>query len=162
MLADFNEMSPNSRVWIYQATGPFTEASKRLLTEKMNPFLSQWESHGNPLKASWKLFYDLFLVVAVDETYHAASGCSIDKSVNFIKQLEDELGADLLGKTAIAVLEKTSIATFGLKDLKKSVEEGKITPDSIIFNNLVPTLGELDRCWKQPAKESWLSRYFSK
>jgi len=162
MLTDFNEMSPNSRVWIYQANGPFTEASKGLVTEKLNQFLTQWESHGNPLKASWKLFYDLFLVVAVDETHYPASGCSIDKSVNFLKELEAELGTEILGKTSVAILEKNGISTFGLKDLKKSVEEGKITPDSIIFNNLVPTLGELNSNWKQPAKDSWLSRYFSK
>lgn len=162
MLVDFDKMPSDSKVWIYQASQPFGKDSKKLLTEKLEAFLSQWESHGNPLKASWSLFYDQFVVVTVDETYHAASGCSIDTSVHLIKQLESELGTELLEKSKIAVLEGDQVSTFSLKDLKRSIEEGVIHPDSIIFNNLVPTLDGLESKWKVPAEKTWISKYFNK
>lgn len=161
MLVNFNDMPSNSRVWIYQANPAFTEDSKKLLTERLDQFLSSWESHGSALKASWNLFYDRFLIIAVDESYYAASGCSIDKSVGIVKELESELQIELLGKTTIAILEGDSIATFGLKDLKKAIQEGKIHPQTIIFNNLVPTLGDLSHNWKLPAEKTWISGYFN-
>ena len=161
MLTNFNEMPSNSRVWIYQENAAFTEDSKKHLTNRLNAFLESWESHGTALKASWNLFYDRFLVIAVDENNYAASGCSIDKSVGVIKELENELQIELLGKTSIAVLKGDSITTFSLKDLKQTIKEGKIQPQTIIFNNLVPTLGELNHNWKVPAEKTWISRYFN-
>lgn len=162
MLVNFHEMPANSRIWIYQANQTFSDEIKSTLSTKLDNFIANWESHGAPLKASWSLFYDLFLIIAVDEDHYAASGCSIDKSVHLIKELEAELGTELLGKNSVAILQESSIATIALKDLKKSVIEGKIKPDSVVFNNLIPTLGELDTNWKLPAEKTWVSRYFTK
>lgn len=162
MLVPFNEMPSQSRIWIYQASRPFNENSKKLISERLTSFTDQWESHGHPLKASWKTAYDLFLIVAVDETYYPASGCSVDKVVHLIKELESELGLELLNKTSLAVREGDELKIFNLKDLKQAVFEGKIKPDSIIFNNLVPTLGELNDNWEISADKSWVSRYFNK
>jgi hypothetical protein len=162
MLVNFNQMPQNSRIWIYQANQPFSLEIKSILENKLNDFISNWESHGAPLKASWSIFYDLFLIIAVDEDHYAASGCSIDKSVHLVKDLENELGTELLSKNYVAVLEGSSIATVTLKDLKNHVSEGKIKPDSVVFNNLIPTLGELDNNWRVPAEKTWVSRYFNK
>jgi len=162
MLIPFHEMPPTSRIWIYQAAEPFSEDSKHLISDKLNDFLSQWESHGAPLKGSWKIFHDLFLVIGIDESYHAASGCSIDKSVNLVKTLELELGNELLGKNKVALLKEDKITLFDLKNLKKLIEEQKITHNSIIFNNLISNLSELEGNWKMPAGKTWLSRYFNK
>lgn len=162
MLVDFLKMPSDSRIWIYQADRFINEDSQKLLAEKLTLFLAEWESHGIPLRASWKLFHGLFLVIAVDENHYPASGCSIDKSVQFITKLEADLKTGLLGKTSVAVLEKEHVITYNLVELKKNILEGKIQSDSIIFNNLVPTLGELDLQWKLPAEKTWISRYFNK
>src|SRR4051812_11630309 len=131
MLVNFNEMPLGSRVWIYQAKNPLSINSSLLLEEVLNSFISNWESHDNPLKASWKLYYDQFLIIAVDESFYPASGCSIDKSVQLIKDLEIQLENELLGKTTLAILESRKIFTFELKDLKKVISEQKITSKTI-------------------------------
>lgn len=161
MLVEFENMPSDARVWIYQANNELNDSSKDVLSKKIIAFLNDWESHGNSLKASWKIFFDRFLVIVVDEKYNAISGCSIDKSVHYLKNIENELGIGFLGKSSIAVNEKNNVSIFDLKDLKKIIKEGKITPESIIFNNLVPTLADLDTNWQQPAKQTWLSRYFN-
>jgi hypothetical protein len=161
MLVEFEKMPSDARVWIYQANNALSESSKKMLSEKITSFLTEWESHGNNLKASWKLFFDRFLVLAVDEKYNAISGCSIDKSVRYLRSLESDLDTSFLEKSSIAVYDKNHISTFELKDLKKLIKEGKINQESIIFNNLVPTLADLDTNWQQPAKQTWLSRYFN-
>ena len=77
--------------------------------------------------------------------------------------MEIELGTELLEKSSIAVLiEDNSIFTLTIKELKKSIEDGIIKSNSIIFNNLVPTLGELDSNWKLPVEKTWVSKYFNK
>mgnify|MGYP003490178575 FL=1 len=35
-----------------------------------------------------KFIDNLFIVFAVDETYNDASGCSLDKKMNFVKSIE--------------------------------------------------------------------------
>lgn len=155
-------MPPESRIWIYQASKPLTEKDKKIVTEKVSFFVDQWKTHGHPLKASWNLYHDLFLVFAVDEKFNPPSGCSIDESVRFLREIENELGIGFLEKSSVATLQANdTIEIFELKDLRKSVLEGKIRPETLIFNNLVPTLGELNQLWKIPASQSWLSRYFT-
>lgn len=161
MLAEFEKMPPDARIWIYQASSPLNKATKEILGEKIVTFLNEWDSHGNSLKASWKIFFDYFLVLAVDEKYNTISGCSIDKSVRYLRSLENELGIGFLEKSSIAVYEKNNISTFELKNLKTLIKEGKIKQESLIFNNLVPTLADLETNWQQPAKKTWLSRYFN-
>lgn len=161
MIEDIGKMPATSRIWIYQASRPLLEKDKQTIEEKITGFLNQWETHGQPLKASWSLYYDRFLVMAVDDSFQSPSGCSIDESVHFLRELESELGIGFLEKSSVAVMQPgDSIEVFELKDVKKSVQQGKIQPDTIIFNNLVPTLGDLSTSWKAPASKSWLSRYF--
>jgi hypothetical protein len=37
------------------------------------------------------------------------------------------------------------------------IRKGKLSNDTIIFNNLVSTIEELEKNWKIPASSSWLS-----
>lgn len=161
MLIPFDEMPTNSRIWIYQAAQPLNELSKNILSDNLNSFLTQWESHGATLKSSWKLFYDLFIIIAIDESYHAASGCSIDKSVNILKHMESELGIELLGKNKIALIKENAILQYDLKEIRNLVKVGELTSNSIIFNNLASNITELTNNWKIQAGQSWLSRYFN-
>jgi hypothetical protein len=76
--------------------------------------------------------------------------------------MEQELGIAFLEKSSVAILEENNeIVIYELKDLKKNVKEGRIKPNSLIFNNLIPTLGDLETSWRIPASKSWLSRYFN-
>ena len=161
MFVEFEKMPPDARIWIYQANKPLNESSKGLLSEKIISFLNEWQSHGNGLKTSWKLFFDRFLILAVDEKYNSISGCSIDKSVHYLRTLGNDLEIDFLEKSSIAVFEQNNISTFTLKEVKNLIKEGKITRESIIFNNLVSTLSDLDSNWQQPASQTWLSRSFN-
>jgi hypothetical protein len=161
MLVHIESLPPASRVWIYQANQRLNAEAKNYLETKISAFLENWETHGAPLKASWKLYHDYFLVIAVDDSFNQPSGCSIDKSVKFLREVENELGIGFLEKTKVAILEEDKISTFELKDVKKFVQQGIITPQTIVFNNLVPTLAELEQIWQIPASKTWLSRYFS-
>ena len=91
MYIPFEEMSPNSRVWIYQADRQLSNQEVSLIEDSSKQFLSEWAAHGNALKSSFSVFHDKFLVISVDENYNSASGCSIDASVGLVRKLESEL-----------------------------------------------------------------------
>jgi hypothetical protein len=163
MKVDIEQMPSTSRIWIYQASQNLSETQIHELEKKIAFFIEQWDTHGHPLKASWKLNYNRFLILAVDESFNPPSGCSIDKSVRFLQELESSLKINFLERSSVALENgNDEIFTVELKDIKKNVEEGKINSNSFVFNNLIDKLGDIEKNWKVPASQSWLSRYFTK
>jgi hypothetical protein len=157
----FPEMSETSRIWIYQADRFLTEKEVEYISEKASLFVKNWESHGSKLKADFTLLHHLFLVFSVDENQHEASGCSIDKSVHFVKEVQNELHIDFFNRTIIAYHDpKDKVRLTTLSGIKELISKGELKNNSLIFNNLLNNLQELRRDWLVPAGNSWLSRFF--
>lgn len=83
--------SPDSKVWIYQSSRPFTEEEISAINDQLAIFTKQWTAHNAQLQAQGNIIEDRLILLIVDETHTAASGCSIDTSVHFIKSLEKNL-----------------------------------------------------------------------
>ncbi|MCP4975889.1 MAG: ABC transporter ATPase, partial [Maribacter sp.] len=81
MLVDFNVLPESSRVWIYQANRSFTSLELEELGGELDAFIQDWTAHGSDLKAGYEIRYKRFIILALDQTDTAASGCSIDASV---------------------------------------------------------------------------------
>ena len=160
MLIDFNSLTDTSRVWIYQCLREFSNNEIIGLKEKLDHFMTEWNSHGKDLKASYKIMYNRFIVLAVDENYNAASGCSIDASVSLIKQLEADFSTDLMNKLNISFKDNQNINVVSLQDFQKFVKEGKITSSTVVFNNMVGTKAEFEKNWEVMAANSWHKRFF--
>ena len=65
MYIPFEQLSEEARIWVYQASRPFTQqACEQVLGEAQN-FLAQWASHGNPLQGSATILHNQFLILAV-------------------------------------------------------------------------------------------------
>ncbi len=160
MFLPFNQLPPTARVWVYQANRNFTAAEEEALAEQLTSFCQQWKAHGADLNSSFLLKYNRFVVLGVDESANMASGCSIDASVNKLKQLEAMFGLNFMDRTQVAFLKNDELFIEPLPRVKAKVAEGKITADTPTFNNLVATVDEFKSSWIIPAKVSWLKRYF--
>lgn len=156
----FEELSDAARIWIYQADRALSAAEEEAIEVKANDFCEQWAAHGAPLKSSAKVYHHRFLVLAADESFNQASGCSIDSSVHMVQQLEQEFQINFFDRTKVAFLLKDEIFIESLTNLKNSVNEGKIDRDTITFNNMVESKKELESAWKVPAHATWIKRYF--
>lgn len=161
MLSDFDQLGSGARVWVYQANRAMNQAEQQEILQKLSAFLNQWAAHGSALQASGKIVKDHFLIIGVDESFQMASGCSIDSSVRFMQDLGQEYKIDFFQRTNLAFLEDDIVKLTPLAELKSAVEEGRVKPDSLFFNNTIQTKGELDSSWCVKASESWLKRYFS-
>ncbi len=153
-------MPKNARLWIYQADRVLTTQDQEKISILGNQFLANWAAHGSDLKSSMKLLHDRFLIIAVDEDVHAASGCSIDSCVNFVKTVGENLSIDWFDRTKVAFIYNDEVFMESINNLKQTISEGKINQKTLTFNNLVQNVGEFDEKWLLPANETWLKRYF--
>jgi len=159
MLVDFTVLPEESRVWIYQANRSFTEQEIEEVSNKLNVFIENWTAHGGDLQAGYNIVYKRFIVIALNQDLNHATGCSIDASVHFIQQLEQEYKVDLMDKMNVSYKQGEFIAYKTLSDFRKMAKDKAVSKNTIVFNNLVNTVAEFKENWEVPASESWHSRF---
>lgn len=160
MFVPFDQLPESSRVWVYPANRPFYEKEVKELEARLTAFLLEWTAHGTALQASFKIAYKRFLILALDEAPHAASGCSIDASVRFIQKVEKDYDLILLDKMNVTYRQGEFFAYKPLLEFKKMVKNRAVSRDTIVFNNLVLNIKELNTLWEVPAHQSWHARFF--
>ena len=128
MFVSFDTLPDNARIWIYQSDRKFSEKEEDFIQKNLAAFCEQWAAHGAPIKSSVKVFHSQFIVLAADESFTAASGCSIDGTLRMFQDLEVKLGCTLLNRTQIAFFENEEVKLYPQKELKELFG----TPDSSI------------------------------
>jgi hypothetical protein len=161
MLVEFQKLPEDSRIWIYQANRKLSDDEVEVIAEKAKSFLANWTAHGTNLEAGFEVKYNRFIVIGLNQANASASGCSIDASVNFIQSLEKELDVDLMDKMNVTFYSGKYIAHKSLSDFKKMAKNKSVSPNTIVFNNLVNTKAEYLEHWEVPAKDSWHSRFLA-
>ncbi len=161
MLVPFTELPDSSRVWIYQSNRSFSDLELQEITTKLESFITQWTAHGADLKASFEIKYKRFITLALDQQLNEATGCSIDSSVKFIQQLEQDYKVDLLDKMNVSYKQGEFVAYKTLTDFRKMAKERAVSKNTIVFNNLVNNKGEYLSDWEVPAEDSWHNRFLN-
>ncbi|RAJ16185.1 ABC transporter ATPase [Olleya aquimaris] len=161
MLVDFNTLPETSRVWIYQANRSFSDAELVEIKSKLDTFIEGWTAHGSNLKAGYDIRYKRFIIIALDQELNVATGCSIDASVTFIQQLEKDYNVDLLDKMNVSYKQGEFVAHKTLTDFRKMAKDKAVSKNTIVFNNLVTNISELNESWEVPASESWHNRFLN-
>ena len=160
MLIPFEEMPDNARLWIYPAERKLSPDEVQLVEANTNTFLSQWKAHGQDLKSSFKVEYNQFLIISVDESFSQVSGCSIDASVHLIKVLESALDISFMTTDQVAFLQDDEINLYPFNQLKTQAKEKVITPDTPVFDNTVQNVAEFKSRWIKESSNTWVNRYF--
>lgn len=162
MFVSIDEMPESARIWIYQTDRFLTEQEASALTDSLITFCEHWTAHKKDLKASAALFHRCLLVLAVDETQQEASGCSVDKSVNFLHAVEEELGVGFFDRYSVAWKnEEGELQLSNKEEFETLVRQDVIQAETPVFNNLLQTIGQLRTNWEVPFSKSWHSRLFS-
>ncbi|MFT7247291.1 MAG: hypothetical protein ACI9DJ_001916 [Algoriphagus sp.] len=162
MYQDFDKMSVSSRVWIYQADRNLTAKEENMSAYFIKQAITNWEAHSVPLSGSVNIFESRFIVIALDEDKHAASGCSIDSSTHWIQKLGSELNVDFFDRS-LAYLDGKEIKSVPIFNAKSAILNGTIKSDTLVFNNRVTNLQGLKSVWKIPANQlTFIKRHFQK
>lgn len=154
-------ISEHSRVWIYQADRVLTAQEMLTIQQKLDAFTAQWLAHGHQLLALGEIRYDQFIILSVDEQQAGATGCSIDKSVKLMLELEIEFKINLFDRFIIAYRDGEEIKTCNRSEFESLMRTGEVNPDTLVFNNLISTRRALETNWEVPMKNSWHAQVFS-
>ena len=161
MFVRFENLPKHSRVWIYQSNREFTSHEIEFISKKAIEFIEQWTRHGSDLKGSFQIKYKRFLVLAVDEGFNNVSGCSIDSSVRFVQEIEKQLNVDMMNKMNLSFRDGEDIKIVKMNLFKAMVSEHQIPSDTIVFNNMVTSVSELESDWEVPLIDSWHKRFLT-
>ncbi len=148
----------DARVWVYQSNRNLSDAEVKIIENSGIDFIADWTAHGANLKASFDILYNRFIIIAVDEKQAVASGCSIDKSVHFVKELEKQYHLNLFDRLQVAYRKGNEIASCSLSEFEKLASQHAVNESTIVFNNMVNTKSAFDNEWEVPLKQSWQNR----
>ena len=159
MLIPLHKMPDYSRVWVYQANKNLTDSEVQSIQRILENQIDNWAAHGAPLAGSVQVLHHRFVIVSVDERQNQASGCSIDASTRWLKDLGAEMNIDFFNRS-VAFLQKNELKTAEIGKIKSLVADEILTSETLIFNNLVSNVQEFKNNWQIKASDSWMKRYF--
>lgn len=154
----YDTLPATTRVWVYQSNQPFRDEDLPTLRQHLQQFTRQWISHNRQLRAYGDVLYNRFVVLMVDESQADASGCSIDKSVYFLKSLQQSYGVDLFDRMCFSYRDSSGVHTVNRDEFARLYAEGVINDQTEVFDPLVATKDDFDRRFVKPLGESWHKR----
>lgn len=153
----FNDLKGNGRVWIYTSQRPLNTQEQAEIREIMQSFTREWAAHGAQLRSAFDIVEDHFLVLAVDEDFEAASGCSIDSSVEVFRQIDSKYQLDLFNRMNLAFSIADQVKIIKMAELNTAVQQGNLDLDHLFYDNSISDLHSLRSSWKKPIKDSWIN-----
>jgi hypothetical protein len=162
-LVQIDVLPDDARMWVFGADKIIKAPASDTLLREVDGFLSQWHAHGSPLTVGRDWKYGRFLTVAVDQSTAGASGCSIDGLFRTLKGLEPKLGASLVTSGLIFFRDENgAIQSVDRDQFTALGAEGKIAPDTQVFDPTVTTLGEWRARFELNAEDSWHAKLLRK
>ena len=159
MYVSFNLLPPNAKVWIYQSDTNLSITDVELIEKEVKFFLNNWSSHNKEIESSYEIRYNRFLIIGLNENINSASGCSIDKSVNFIKNLQSILKVNFLNRLDVAYKIGNEINSISLLEFQNMIRENKLSKDSIVYNNMIDTKKLYLNSWETTIENSWHKKF---
>lgn len=151
----FENFSPNAKVWIYHVSRQLKAEELNELNEALTNFCTHWTAHNQLLKAGFKIVYNQIVVLCVDESLSLASGCSIDKSVHFLKEIGSKFNVNFFDKMYLGFIKENALNSVHINDIQKYYNEAFINNETLFFNYNISTLKELD-LWQIPLSKHWI------
>ena len=159
MWVNFDELPLQSRVWVFQSNRMMSPDEQSSIDDALKQFVQKWSTHGVQMLASHVLYHNCFVIIAADEQKQVASGCSIDSFTALFKAFGAQYNLSFFDRFSIAHKLEDEVVISNLDDFKQLIDDGRITPDTLVFNNLIEQRQDLSTKWEIPLKESWQKRY---
>lgn len=147
------------RIWIYTISKALNAEQLTEFKNRCQSFVSTWTAHDVSLDASFEIYKDRLVIFKVDEANYNASGCSIDKQVRLVKELEQTFSVDLLNRLLVAYEAGDEVVVVKQSDVTALLNEGKMNANTLVFDNTISQSTDLSDKWKRPLKDTYLSKY---
>lgn len=155
-LVPIETLPDSARCWIFGADAPLDEVDAPRLLAAVDTFLFTWTAHGVPLVSGREFRDERFLVVAVDEAATEASGCSIDGLFHILHEIEEGIGASLLGGGTIYFRGPDGmVLSCSAADFELLAAQGEVSTATRVFDTTLTELGAARAGFERAAGESW-------
>lgn len=153
MTVAYENLSPEARVWIYQADRVLSKSETNAIKATLDQFVAQWQAHGEPVRGYAQIYHHAFLVLMADSF---VSGCSIDSSVRVLKEIEQQQNIKLFNRLLLAYLTPldNSIHIVNRSNFEQLIDQKQLDDNTIVFDNLVANKAEFEKKWQIPLKQS--------
>ena len=151
----------NERIWIYTLSRELSNEQLADFKNRCEKFVSGWTAHDVSLDASYELHQNRLLIFKVNEEKYNASGCSIDKQVRFVKELEQAFSVELLNRLLVVYENNGRVEVITASGVKDLLATGIITENTLVFDNTITESSQLATQWKKPLKDTWVSRFLT-
>jgi hypothetical protein len=158
--SDIDLLPPDARLWAFGSDRALTPDEAKQVTEALTRFIERWTAHSDELTAGFRLFEDRFVLVAVDESRVAASGCSIDTLIHQLTELERALGVELLNGRLVWYRDASGdIVSCDREEFRQLGEEGQVDGEIGVFDLTLSRLGDWrSGGFERPAAHTWHAR----
>ncbi len=146
------------KIWIYLSDKELKDELLNSVLKAGQDFVQNWKAHEMPLNATFEVQNNRFIVVGVDETTYNASGCSIDKLLRLIKQLESDHKIQLLNRLLVGYKTPNGVEVVPSSLVKEKLASKQLDENTLIYNVAVSDSKEYEN-WLQPLKDTWLKKY---
>ena len=157
----FKEFSDYSRIWIYGFDQSLTSDDIKIVRSQLDDFINSWHSHKDPVRGTYEILYDRFVIIAAESS---VSGCSVDSSIGVFKKLKQEYQLDALNQDLVYYRDMTTgISALSRYEFQRMVDDDRISLDTIVYN-LTVTILSVFRAgqWELPFHKSWHGLVFKK
>jgi len=152
MLTNYQNLSENSKVYLYPSSRKFYANELEELEFKIKEFLSSWTEFST----SYKIKYNRFLLFFITEDVEVSTEL-MDKLAMFILELETAYKVTLLDKVNVCFKQGEYVQYQEMKRFRELVKKKSVSKKTIVFNNFIQTKYEFENEWEMPITESWLS-----
>lgn len=152
----------NQKIWIYTLSKELSKEQLLDLNNRCQNFVNGWTAHDVSLDAFFELHKNRLLIFKVNEDKYNASGCSIDKQLRFVKDLEALYAIELLNRLLIAYQENDAIRVVKSSQVSELIQSGEMTENTLIYDNTITSSLQLNSEWLKPLKNTWLVKHYSK
>ena len=157
MLLDFNNLSPNSKCWVYITKNEISKSELENLEIGLNNICENWMSHGKKIKSNYKVKNKHFIILFAEE--NDVSGCSIDSTNREIMRILNDLNIGLNPNSKIGIFKDEIILFFDKEEIIDLIGKNKFSLYDKMINTTIRNKSEYLSSWKLMSKDSWLKNF---
>lgn len=158
MFVDFNQLDDNAKIFLYPSSKKFYPELLSQIQTQVDEFVKEW-STKNEIEVSFKIEYQRFIIIGINPDKPITTSI-IDELVSFIFKLQSQHDTELLDKLNVCFKQGAYVQYKEVKEFKKLIKNKSVTPNTLVFNNLIHTKTELESDWELPAEDTWYNRMF--
>lgn len=156
---NWDQLAGDARVWLYGANRKLTSNESSEILNILDKFCDEWAAHGAKLNCGFQILNHQIIVLGVDEASAAASGCSIDTSVQVFRDIDAQFNLDLFNRLRSYHYDADSIKSLNTATIKEKVVNAELVGTSSFIDMLIDTKAGVQSELIKPMSKTWLAKY---